>query len=130
MADKAKRLATKRIVEQSLRHWLVLLGLDKWHVEVQWDVKNKVHAFAQNFVATEYQDMQISFNLDKLADMSSKFIEETVVHELLHAVVGQLPQLPKNTPARLVSWFEENAVTNLAAAFMRVSALCKDAKNA
>lgn len=104
-----------------------MLGLDDWHTTLGWQVKNK-DAFAHTYVSTEYQDMQLAFDLDKLAQKSDTFIEEVVVHELLHAIVGTLPALPAKTPRKLVTWFEENTVTKLSAAFMRLRQACSNDK--
>lgn len=71
------------IVDEHVKTWQRRLHLDRWYIEVKWEVLSE-DGVAETIPEDMYDHATFKFNPDKLLGKSPDYIEKTVIHELLH----------------------------------------------
>lgn len=123
-----KRKAYKRTRNRAKRHfeqWVYLLGLRWWDIEVRWydnrrDFRTASRAPSRNAAMCVYADWRyatatIYVNVEALARVDDRELEQSIVHELCHALVNEMRKKGID--------HEERVVTMLSKAFMWVREL-------
>lgn len=114
--------------------WRPLLGLSYWTLACKYDDTNEMTAdgppthdgtvcAADIDCSWEYMRMMIRFNVLATRHMDDDTLSETICHELCHAMVCELRP---NNPTYAYRQHEERVVTQLAAAFRRISIAARD----
>lgn len=111
----------KRLTEEIrgyMRKWIPILGLSLWHIDTEYCSQFHEHhktADACCHPNWEYEQAMISFYLPSIAE-SSCSLQETVVHELCHCVMGPIT---KSDPSPEEREHMELTVTRISRAFIR-----------
>lgn len=89
-------IETKKIIKKIISKWSYIVTDYGWRFNVYYCVNGHVmpsgneHASAFTKWHSEYLQGDIYFNLFLLSDCDEKFIEECVVHEITHLLLGAL----------------------------------------
>lgn len=117
-------MTEQEIIEFALERidwWKRHLGLHQWEIAIQFvnDINAGVDdavASAAGFQRWEYMKAELTFSKKELMNSSKDEIEENIVHELSHILVGEMREKED------VVKHEERVVTMLSKAFLWVRA--------
>lgn len=127
--------AQKERVRAVFDRWRNVLGLDEWHIELnyrdaEWvkhDGSPSALALGLTSVDWEYRRATIDFRCDLTGDQSDEELEYCVVHEAMHVLLnGQRAVRELGSVGAVYReyerLFEEHTATTLARAFIRARA--------
>ena len=92
----------KKRVQRSIDRWHTVLGLKWWKVDYVWYDSQKQFAkgladptyahdvAARTWTDWRYRSATISFSVPKVATMTDDEVENMVIHEMVHVLVGSL----------------------------------------
>jgi hypothetical protein len=113
------------MTQKEIRHlvsvWKRRIGLGEWNIKVTFKDKevntNSIDDVAETEYDPEYKKAKINFIYRQL----KKIDNQTVVHEVVHCLLSQYTRYceEKIKPQRWLRYFEEQAVTDLARAFVK-----------
>lgn len=108
----------KARVQRYLDKWMPA-GFGWWRIETVWERGNHESCDTQDTAAQcteqwEYRDGRITFFLGKIKDLTEEYLEEAVVHELSHLLIGSIRDYSTPTERQLT----EFAVTSVARALL------------
>jgi hypothetical protein len=114
--------AAKSKIKKYINKWLVLLGLDRWTIDVQY-LDQSSSTFKSDFevlagethVTWFYNRALIKFYLPEFLEMEDDDVEQLVIHELTHILVNEARECGTG---EFNIKFEEHVVTNLTKAFL------------
>ncbi len=102
---------TRTKIKRLLKEWIPLLELEKWTLNISYEAKVPAGEeaeegwdyYADAEPSWEYSTAIIRFFLEPLSGVTSKELEETVVHELVHCVVNEMRDKNIKHEERVVS---------------------------
>lgn len=120
---EVKHRTSKQLIDvigKYIKKWKTNLFLGSWRIN--FNVRDYMKPTDDGFptIATcdsswQYFEATLNFNLEIMADMEEEKIEETVIHELLHAVVNEMRDKGAKHEERVVSqltmiaaWMDKN----------------------
>jgi len=123
MTDKEFN-ATKKRIKKYFEKWRYQLGINWWKVTLNYsrvpleDVNGIKGPLATNETSWQYGSVSLAFDCVALFPCSNEDVEDTVVHELLHAIVNEMRDFDRGRPDSIKH--EERVVTNLTDAMLRI----------
>jgi len=112
---------TKKLLKKAIRRWTYRLGLRWWHVTFvltsnkklikdvfkDKDVKKGRRIIGRTFANWMYKTATIYINVPALKGRTERFLEEVIVHELMHALVNEMREEDVHHEERVVTSLTE-----------------------
>jgi hypothetical protein len=83
---------TRKQVERTLRVWQTRLGLQTWDIKIDWEKSAGDDINASTYRLNTYDRATLCFDT-AYVNWSKEFLNQTVVHELLHLVTRDLDRV-------------------------------------
>jgi hypothetical protein len=120
MTDKEFNQQKKR-VQKFWNKWFKTIGLGWFRVEVHWNrLRNEDYPdeVAHTTTNWQYRQAAVTFNLPACVDLNDEVLEEAVIHEMSHILVGgiqdfrddqarEITEYTVTTVARAILWSRE-----------------------
>lgn len=83
---------TKAKLIKLVTHWVNVLSLTEWEIDLLFDkdTEEEINGSAQIAMHTLYKTAKISFASDQWRNWDEKFANEIIVHELVHVILHPL----------------------------------------
>ncbi len=118
---------SKEKIQKYLDKWMGPGGFNWWRIEIEWVRESQASAAADTVVHWQYRQVYIKFYLPIFEDMPEDRIEQIVVHELSHILIGSVHNFSSEDSTEITEYATENVARALLFANSTVERGKKDA---